>query len=108
MGVRGIGELVAVLPPAAGDPARAVAAVREQLVECRIPDPDPDGGDPDGDLGAALAGVSAGFTVRVRQIRVVDAMLAHYARHMRVAELEAIAHRIVQELNPPTDKGAHE
>src|SRR5215212_9345805 len=80
-------------------------AVREALVECTIPDADRDR---DGALRAALAGVSAGFTARVRQIGIVDAMLAHYARRHTVTELEAIADRIVTELNPPTDKAAHE
>src|SRR3954447_16272839 len=35
-------------------------------------------------------------------------MLAHYARRHSVAELEAIAHRIVATLNQPSPKGAHE
>ena len=56
-------------------------------------------------MWAALAGVSAGFTARVRQIRVVDAMLAHYARRHSVAELEVLAHRIVQELNRSSRPG---
>src|SRR4051794_8511906 len=81
------------------------AAAREALVECTTPDPDRDR---DGQLRAALAGLSDGFTARVRQIRIVDAMLAHYARRHTVTELEAIAARIVAEVNPPTDKSAHE
>src|SRR4051795_8012794 len=81
------------------------AAARDALVECAIPDPDRDR---DGQLRAALAGLSDAFTARVRQIRIVDAMLAHYARRHTVTELEAIAARIVAEVNPPTDKSAHE
>src|SRR5205085_1678348 len=98
------------------------AAVREALVECQIPNDDSDqpghietggggGGQSDaggGDLRAALAGISDSFTVRVRQIRVVDAVLAHFARRHTVGELEAIAHRIVAELNPASPNGAHE
>src|SRR3954454_5398510 len=79
------------------------AAARGALVECATPDPDRDG-----QLRAALAGLSDAFTARARQIRIVDAMLAHYARRHTVTELEAIAARIVAEVNPPTDKSAHE
>src|SRR4051794_39153256 len=81
------------------------AAARDALVECTTPDPDRDR---DGQLRAALAGLSDAFTARVRQIRIVDAMLAHYARRHTVTELEAIAARIVAEGNPPTDKSGHE
>src|SRR3954451_13787405 len=81
------------------------AAARDALVECATPDPDRDR---DGQLRAALAGLSDAFTARVRQIRIVDAMLAHYARRHTVTELEAIAARIVAEVNPPTDKSGHE
>src|SRR4051812_47963242 len=81
------------------------AAAGEARVECAIPDPDRDR---DGQLRAALAGLSDAFTARVRQIRIVDAMLAHYARRHTVTELEAIAARIVAEVNPPTDKSGHE
>ena len=59
-------------------------------------------------LRAALAGLSDAFTTRVRLIRVVDVVLAHYARRFTVPELEAIATRIVRTLNPPDPKGAHE
>jgi hypothetical protein len=90
------------------------AAVREALVDCEVPDadnhePDADSGEPDAaELRAALAGLSDAFTARVRQIRVVDVLLAHYARHLTVAELEAIARRIVATLNPPSPNGAHQ
>jgi hypothetical protein len=77
--------------------------VREQLVECQVPD-----ADPDGDLRAALAGLSDAFTARVRQIRVVDAVLAQHARRLTVAELEAVARRIVAVLNPPSAQGGHQ
>ena len=59
-------------------------------------------------LRAALATLSDAFTTRVRLIRVVDVLLAHYARSFTVTELEAIAARIVRTLNPPDPKGAHE
>src|SRR3954452_20069698 len=81
------------------------AAARDALVECTTPDPDRDR---DGQLRAARAGLSDAFTAGVRQIRIVDAMRAHYARRHTVAELEAIAARIVAEVNPPTDKSGHE
>ena len=44
----------------------------------------------------------------MRQILVVDVLLAHYARTLTVAELEAVAARIVRTLNAPDPKGAHE
>src|SRR3954471_3550370 len=81
------------------------AAARDALVECTTPDPDRDR---DGQLRAALAGLSDGFTARVRQIRIGDAMLAHYARRHTVAELDAIVAPIQAEVNPPTDKSGHE
>ena len=59
-------------------------------------------------LRAALAGLSNAFTARVRQILVVDVLLAHYARTFSVVELEAVAARIVRTLNAPNPKGAHE
>src|SRR3954464_15937262 len=77
------------------------AAARDALVECTTPDPDRDR---DGQLRAALAGLSAASTPRVRQTRIGDAMRAHSARRHTVTELEAIAARIVAEVNPPTDK----
>ena len=80
-------------------------AVREVLMGCRIPDGDDDITD---QLRIALAGLSDAFTTRVRLIRVVDAVLAHYARRFTVTELEAIAKRIVAMLKPPDSKGAHE
>ena len=79
--------------------------VRNVLVDCEVPKDD---ADPDGELRAALAGLSDAFTVRVRQVRVVDTMLAHYARRHAVPEFEVIARRIVGTLNPPDAKGAHE
>jgi hypothetical protein len=81
------------------------AAVRDAVVDGEVPDDD---GDPDGQLRAALASLTDAFTARVRRIRVVDVMLAHYARRHTVTELEAIADRIVATLNPPDPKGAHE
>ncbi len=90
------------------------AQAREALVECQIPEVVSD----DGDVGAAvergeqlraaLAGLSNAFTARVRQILVVDVLLAHYARTFSVVELEAVAARIVRTLNAPNPKGAHE
>ena len=60
-------------------------------------------------MRAALAGLSDAFTARVRQIRVVDVLLAHYARRYSVAELEAIAAPDRADVEPrPTPKGAHE
>src|SRR3954463_8624226 len=74
------------------------AAVREELIQCQLPDADRPGGDRPGserpggarpggeqaggdpDLRAALSGLSDAFPARVRQIRVVDVLLAHYAR----------------------------
>ena len=81
------------------------SAVREVLMGCRIPDGDDDITD---QLRIALEGLSDAFTTRVRLIRVVDAVLAHYARRFTVTELEAIAKRIVATLKPPDPKGAHE
>jgi hypothetical protein len=82
------------------------ARAREALVDCMVPDADNDQAAEE--LRAALAGLSDAFTAKVRQIRVVDVLLAHYARRMTVAELEAIAKRIVATLNPPDPAGAHE
>jgi hypothetical protein len=102
------------------------ARARETLIDCQIPQapaqaPDGDADDADtGDIHAgseddltvqlreALAGLSDAFTTRVPVVRVVDAVLAHYARSMTVTELEAIARRIVATVNPPDPKGAHE
>src|SRR3954447_26881722 len=53
------------------------AAVRDAVVDGEVPDDD---GDPEGQLGAGLASLTDAFTARVRRIRVVDVMLAHYAR----------------------------
>ncbi len=69
------------------------ARVRETLMDCQTPDADPDtdgvgvgeGAEGSGDdvltgqLRAALASLSGAFTTRVRLIRVVDVLLAHYA-----------------------------
>src|SRR4051812_31608377 len=81
------------------------SAVREVLMGCRIPDGDDHITD---QLRTALEHLSDGFTTPVRLIRVVDAVLAHYAQRFTVTELEAIAKRIVAMVKPPDAKGAHE
>ena len=65
--------------------------------------------DPSGPSG--LGGVGGSFATppaSIRQVLLVDAVLVFYARRMDVDCLEAVAHRIVEALNPKTPKGAHE
>ncbi len=65
--------------------------------------------DPSGPSGLGGAGGSfATPPASVRQVLLVDAVLVFYARRMDVDCLEAVAHRIVEALNPKTPKGAHE
>jgi hypothetical protein len=81
---------------------------REAMVEVEVPDGDSDGAE---ELRAALAALTDGFTATARQVRVVDVLLAHYARSMSVTELEAIAARIVATLtrpDPARAKAGHE
>ena len=84
--------------------------VRDTLVDARLPEPG-SGSDADtipAELLDALAGLSGSFSTRVRQILVVDVVLAFYARRLAVAELAAVAERIVAWLDPATAGGAHE
>jgi hypothetical protein len=62
-----------------------------------------------GPTGAALEALLAvADDGGIRQIRVVDAVLAHHARRLSVPEFDAVARRIVDHLNPPSDQRAHE
>src|SRR3954452_15641636 len=60
---------------------------------------------------SGLGGAGSSFAVAptsMRQVLLVDAALAFYARRMDVDCLEAVARRIVEALNPKTPRGAHE
>src|SRR3954469_3487005 len=62
-----------------------------------------------GPTGAALEALLAAVNDEgIRQIRVVDAVLAHHARRLSVPEFDVLARRIVDHLNPPSDQRAHE
>ena len=78
---------------AAGVFGDLAAAVTELLA-------DPSGPSCLGPGGAPPAGV--------RQVLVVDAVLAYYARRMSVPELDAIARRLVEAFNPKEPSTAHE
>src|SRR3954471_9315322 len=94
--------------------------VRDELVDCeQLGDlaagdnhapAEPDMADVDlgAPLTAALSQLSDGFSRQLRLIRVVDVILAHYARVFTVTELDALAKRIVANLGrtPPPD-GMH-
>ncbi len=99
---------------------RLGSAAREQVVDCRLPlTPEHrtgDGSKPGGaaagidiaaELTRALHELSGGFTRTVRQVLVVDAILAVYARALSVPELAAVAERVVDVLNPPSLSRAH-
>ncbi len=91
---------------------RLGAAVRDELVDCSplAAAEVADGAEAQTlrELDAVLGELSDGFTRPVRQVLVVDATLAFYARRLTVAELSAVADRIVATLAPPSSEGSHE
>ena len=87
--------------PAAADVATTVdaagAGTPPQLVPELVPE-----------LAEALRALGGGSGRLVRQVLVVDAFLAFYARTLSVPEFAAVAERVVDVLNPPSPPRAHQ